>query len=158
MKIVIIDGQGGKLGQTLAEAIIKSKIPCELFAVGTNSIATSTMLKGGAMYGATGENPIIVACRDADVIIGPVGILSADSMMGEITPAMAVAVGQSRAVKLLLPVNRCNNRVIGVRKLSLSEIAAETVEELKRIVNECDPGGHPGILPGESRPGDTGSL
>ena len=80
MKIVIIDGQGGKLGQTLAEAIIKSKIPCELFAIGTNSIATSTILKGGAMYGATGENPVIVACRDADVIIGPVGILSADSM------------------------------------------------------------------------------
>lgn len=92
------------------------------------------MLKGGAMYGATGENPVVVACRDADVIIGPVGIISADSMLGEITPAMAVAIGQSRAMKLLLPVNRCSNRVIGVKKLTLSEIAAETVEELKKII------------------------
>ena len=92
------------------------------------------MLKGGAMYGATGENPVVVACRDADVIIGPVGIISADSMLGEITPAMAVAIGQSRAMKLLLPVNRCSNRVIGVKKLTLREIAAETVEELKKII------------------------
>ena len=92
------------------------------------------MLKGGAMYGATGENPVVVACRDADVIIGPVGIISADSMLGEITPAMAVAIGQSRAMKLLLPVNRCSNRVIGVKKLTLSEITAETVEELKKII------------------------
>ena len=134
MKIVLIDGQGGKLGQSIAEAMGKNKICCELFAIGTNSIATSAMLKGGAMYGATGENPVVVACRDADVIIGPVGIISADSMLGEITPAMAVAIGQSRAMKLLLPVNRCSNRVIGVKKLTLSEIAAETVEELKKII------------------------
>ncbi|MCI6999352.1 MAG: DUF3842 family protein [Clostridiales bacterium] len=134
MKIVLIDGQGGKLGQSIAEAIVKNSICCELFAIGTNSIATSAMLKGGAMYGATGENPVVVACRDADVIIGPVGIISADSMLGEITPAMAVAIGQSRAMKLLLPVNRCSNRVIGVKKLTLSEIAAETVEELKKII------------------------
>lgn len=134
MKIVLIDGQGGKLGQSIAEAIVKSNICCELFAIGTNSIATSAMLKGGAMYGATGENPVVVACRDADVIIGPVGIISADSMLGEITPAMAVAIGQSRAMKLLLPVSRCSNRVIGVKKLTLSEIAAETVEELKKII------------------------
>ena len=158
MKLVVIDGQSGRTGALLVERVRAAGLPLELLAVGTNAIATAAMMKAGAQRGATGENPVIVACRDADVIIGPVGILSADSMMGEITPAMAVAVGQSRAVKLLLPVNRCNNRVIGVRKLSLSEIAAETVEELKRIVNECDTGGHPGILPGESRPGDTGPL
>mgnify|MGYP002552994759 CR=1 FL=1 len=82
MKVVIIDGQGGKLGQSIAEAIVKSDVDCEVYAIGTNSIATCTMLKGGAMYGATGENPVIVASRDADVIIGPVGIISADSMLG----------------------------------------------------------------------------
>ena len=133
MKVVIIDGQGGKLGQSIAEAIVKSDVDCEVYAIGTNSIATCTMLKGGAMYGATGENPVIVASRDADVIIGPVGIISADSMLGEVTPAMAAAVGQSKAVKLLLPVNRCGNRVIGAKKLTISEIACETVEELRKI-------------------------
>lgn len=134
MKVVLIDGQGGKLGQSIAEAIIKNRLSCDLYAIGTNSIATSAMLKGGAMWGATGENPVLVACRDADVIIGPVGILSADSMLGEITPAMAVAVGQSRATKLLLPVNRCSNRVVGVKKLTLSEITAEAVAELRQIL------------------------
>ena len=122
MKVVIIDGQGGKLGQSIAEAIVKSDVDCEVYAIGTNSIATCTMLKGGAMYGATGENPVIVASRDADVIIGPVGIISADSMLGEVTPAMAAAVGQSKAVKLLLPVNRCSNRVIGAKKLTINAL------------------------------------
>lgn len=103
MKIVLIDGQGGKLGQSIAEAIVKNNICCELFAIGTNSIATSAMLKGGAMYGATGENPVVVACRDADVIIGPVGIISADSMLGEITPAMAVAIGAKQGDEAASP-------------------------------------------------------
>ena len=79
MKVVIIDGQGGKLGQKLAEAVSNSKVECELYAVGTNTVATSAMLKGGAEYAATGENAVIVACRDADVIIGPIGITVADS-------------------------------------------------------------------------------
>ena len=132
-KIVVIDGQGGKLGQAVVEAIQSAALPCETYAIGTNSIATSAMLKAGAQYGATGENPTIVACRDADVIIGPIGILSADSMLGEITPHMAVAVGQSKAVKLLLPVNRCNNRVVGVPNLTLNELVKETVKHLKEL-------------------------
>ena len=134
MKVVLIDGQGGRLGQMLAEAITKGNIPCDLVAVGTNGIATSAMLKGGAKQGATGENPVLVACRDADVIIGPIGILAADSLMGEITPAMAVAVGQSRAMKLLLPVSNCNNQVIGVGKQSMQEMVREAVERLKTLV------------------------
>ena len=133
MKVVLIDGQGGRLGQMLAEAITKGNIPCDLVAVGTNGIATSAMLKGGAKQGATGENPVLVACRDADVIIGPIGILAADSLMGEITPAMAVAVGQSRAMKLLLPVSNCNNQVIGVGKQSMQEMVREAVERLKTL-------------------------
>lgn len=134
MKVVIIDGQGGRLGQLLAEAIVKEKIECELIAIGTNGIATSAMIKGGASAGATGENPVIVACRDADVIIGPIGILSADSLMGEVTPKMAVAIGQSSALKLLLPVSHCNNQVIGVQSLSMGDMVKETVERLKELV------------------------
>ncbi len=137
MKVVIIDGQGGRLGQLLAEEIVKANLNCDLLAVGTNGIATSAMLKGGAKWGATGENPVIVACRDADVIIGPIGILSADSLFGEITPSMAVAIGQSRAVKLLLPVSHCSNQVVGVKSLTMNELVAEAVEALKKRLNEA---------------------
>ncbi len=133
MKIVVIDGQGGRLGQLIVEAIVREKIDCELYAVGTNSIATSLMLKSGAKYGATGENPVVVASRDADVIIGPIGIISADSLYGEVTPSMAVAVGQSRAVKLLLPVSHCNNQVIGVQSLSMSEMVKEVIVKLRAM-------------------------
>lgn len=137
MKIVLIDGQGGRLGQLLAEAIVKNNIPCDLFAVGTNTAATNAMLKGGAKYGATGENPVIVACRDADVIIGPIGIVAADSLLGEITPAMAVAVGQSSALKLLLPVSHCSNQIVGVRQMTMNEMVDETIAGLKRYTEGC---------------------
>lgn len=134
MKVVVIDGQGGRLGQMVVEAISKEGINCNLIAIGTNSIATSAMLKGGAQQGATGENPVIVACRDADVIIGPIGIVAADSLLGEVTPAMAVAIGQSKAVKLLIPVSHCLNQVIGVRALTMSELVKLTIERLKELV------------------------
>lgn len=133
MKIVVIDGQGGRLGQLIVEGIKKEAMKADIYAIGTNSIATSAMLKAGADFGATGENPVVVACRDADVITGPIGILSADSLLGEITPAMAVAVGQSRALKLLLPVSQCNNRVVGVRPLTMGEMVGETIEKLKEL-------------------------
>ena len=97
MKVVVIDGQSGRMGQLFIERARAAELPCEIAAVGTNAIATAAMLKAGASAGATGENPVLVACRTADVIVGPIGILSADSLMGEITPAMAVAVGQSTA-------------------------------------------------------------
>lgn len=132
-KVVLIDGQGGRLGQLLAEAITAEGLSCDLLAIGTNSIATSAMLKGGAKQGATGENPVIVACRDADVIVGPIGIVSADSLLGEITPAMAVAIGQSKALKLLLPVSHCSNQVVGVKPLSMNEMVKATVERLKEF-------------------------
>lgn len=134
MKVVVIDGQGGRLGQLIVEGIRKNDLKAELYAIGTNTAATAAMKKAGAEYGATGENPVIVACRDADIIIGPIGIISADSLLGEITPAMAVAVGQSRALKLLLPVSHCNNQVIGIKSLSMSEMVRETVERLKELL------------------------
>ena len=101
--------------------------------VGGEPVGVVEAKKSEVIKCATGENPTLVACRDADVIIGPIGIISADSMLGEITPAMAVAVGQSKAVKLLLPVNRCNNRVVGVPNLTLSELVKETVKHLKEL-------------------------
>jgi len=134
VKVVIIDGQGGKMGQMLIERIKSGNLPCELIAVGTNSIATSAMLKAGADAGATGENSVIVASRDADVIIGPIGIVSADSLLGEVTPAMAVAVGQCKAKKLLLPVNLCNNIIVGTGSLSMAKLIAEAVEELAKMI------------------------
>ena len=133
-KVVVIDGQGGRIGQLVIEAILRAGLECELYAVGTNSIATAAMLKSGATYGATGENPVKVACRDADVVIGPIGIISADSLQGEITPDMAVAVGSCSAMKLLLPVSHCNNQVIGVKQISLTEMVREVIERLKGLL------------------------
>lgn len=137
MKVVVIDGQGGKLGKLLVETIVKQEFECELYGIGTNTMATSALLKGGAKFGATGENAVIVACRDADVIMGPIGIISADSLLGEITPAMAVAVGQSKAVKLLMPVSNCNNQVIGVQQMSMNDMALKAVARLKDISLEA---------------------
>ncbi|MDR1965981.1 MAG: DUF3842 family protein [Synergistaceae bacterium] len=124
MKIVVIDGQGGALGKSLISAIRggrKKTSDFEILAVGTNSAATATMISGGADRGATGENPVAVACRDADVIAGPVGILSANSMLGEITPLMARSIGESRAKKFLIPVSKCDIAVVGVSDMSYAE-------------------------------------
>ena len=134
MKVVVIDGQSGRMGQLFIERAKSASLPCQIMAVGTNAIATSAMLKAGADNGATGENPVLVACRTADIIVGPIGILAADSLMGEISPAIAVAVGQSPARKLLLPVNQCNNIVAGVPNLSLGKLMDEAVELLKSML------------------------
>ena len=136
MKVVVIDGQSGRIGQLFIEKVVKAKLSCELISIGTNAIATASMLKAGASMGATGENPVIVACRTADIIVAPIGILAADAMLGEITPTMAAAVGQSRATKLLLPVNLCNNIVVGTQSMPLSAILDEAVETLCRILTK----------------------
>ena len=137
MKLVIIDGQSGRMGALIAERVKAAKLPCKVLAVGTNAIATATMMKAGANQGATGENPVMVACRTADVIVGPIGILSADALSGEVAPAMAVAVGQSAAKKLLLPVNRhCGHTMVGVRDLTLSQLVDEVVEQLRLLCAE----------------------
>ncbi len=135
MKVVVIDGQGGKLGKLIIEKIIERNVSCDIYGIGTNTMATSAMLKGGAQFGATGENAVIVACRDADVVMGPIGIISADSLLGEITPNMAVAVGQSKAVKLLLPVSNCNNQVIGVQQLTMTDMAEKAAVKLEELAN-----------------------
>lgn len=137
MKVLVIDGQSGRMGQVLIERIRAAALPCEVIAVGTNAIATSAMLKAGADAGATGENPVVVNCRDADVIAGPIGILAADSLLGEISPAMALAVGRSPARKLLLPVNHCNNVVVGTQSMTLSKLMDEAVDLLRAMCAEA---------------------
>ena len=134
MKIAVIDGQGGRIGQMNVSAIKKEGLPCTVRAVGTNSIATAAMIKAGADEAATGENPVIVACRQVNIIIGPIGLLIADGLLGEITPAMAAAVGQSEATKLLLPLNLCNNIVVGTQSMSVSSLISETVNTLKTLI------------------------
>lgn len=114
MTILVIDGQGGNIGRALVREIIEKLPDAELIVIGTNSIATSNMLKAGARSAATGENAVLVACRRADVIAGPIGIVIADALLGEVTPAMALAVGQSRAARVLIPVNRCETLVAGI--------------------------------------------
>lgn len=122
MNILIIDAQGGGLGKQIVSAIKKTYPDMTITAVGTNSVAASNMLKAGADHAATGENAIIVGCRKADIIIGPIGIVIADSMYGEITPKMAAAVGQSSAKRLLIPTNQCDNIVLGTSNASMGSM------------------------------------
>ena len=109
-----------------------ASLPCRVLAVGTNSVATANMLKAGADAGATGENPVLTACRKADVIVGPVGIVIADSMLGEITPKMAEAIAQSSAKRILIPYNHCGNIIVGISGMSMSALIRLTVEEIMR--------------------------
>lgn len=135
MEILVIDGQGGGLGRQLVAAVKKAVPQAVVTAIGTNSAATSAMLKAGADRAATGENAVVVGCRRADVILGPIGIVMADALLGEITPAMAQAVAQSDARRILIPANRCDTLVVGVSAPigTLVEQAAAAVLELKRI-------------------------
>lgn len=127
MHILVIDGQGGRMGAALTEQI-KSAFPAaEVVAIGTNTLATSAMLRAGADAAATGENPVVVNSQWADVIVGPIGIITANALLGEITPKMAMAVSESRAKKILLPVSRCAVSVVGVQEKTLSEYVREAV-------------------------------
>ena len=133
MKVLIIDGQGGGIGRQLVSAVKEYTPDIEVMAVGTNSAATNAMLKAGADQAATGENSVVVASACADVIMGPVGIVIADSMLGEITPRMAVAVGQSSAKRILIPVNLCDNIVVGVSDASMGKNVQNAIEALARF-------------------------
>ena len=132
MKILVIDAQGGGIGRQVVGALKRRFPQAGITAVGTNSAATTAMLKAGADHGATGENAVIVGCRQADVIIGPIGIVVADALYGEITPAMSLAVGQSRAKRILIPVNHCNNVIVGVTDFSIGRLIEGVLEELDR--------------------------
>ena len=138
MRVLVIDGQGGSIGRQLVKMICEELPQVSLTAVGTNSIATANMLKGGAVNAATGENAVIVGARNADVIIGPIGLVIADALLGEVTPAMAAAVGQSAAVRILLPVGRCHTHVAGVANTSTAALLADAMEKLRALVRDAE--------------------
>ena len=134
MKIVVIDGQGGRIGKNVIEQVKAGHKDLELYAIGTNTMATSAMLKAGADFGATGENAVLVNVADADIVVGPVGIVFANALLGEITPAIATAVGASRAFKILIPVNRCNHYIAGCAENSLGEYIRIAVNKLEGML------------------------
>ena len=132
-QLVVIDGQGGGMGKQLIAAIKAAHPQFSITAVGTNAIATAAMIKAGADKAATGSNAVVVACRTADVIVGPVGIVIADALMGEMTQEMAAAVGRSPERKLLLPFNACGCVVVGAQELSLGALVRQTVALLDEM-------------------------
>lgn len=133
MNVLVIDGQGGGLGKQLVAAIKENLPGVVVTAVGTNNTATGAMLKAGADNAATGENAVLVGSRKADVIVGPIGIVIADSLLGEVTPAMAAAVGQSGAKKLLIPISQCGNIVVGIADLSVGRLVQQAVDEIRNL-------------------------
>lgn len=137
MVIMVVDGQGGGIGKALIERL-KTAVGAEheLIAVGTNAMATMGMMKGGAKNIATGENAVIYNAKRADVIVGSIGIVSANAMLGELSPAMAAAIGESDAVKILIPLNRCGLRVAGVTTDSLPAMMDDAVRMVVDYINK----------------------
>lgn len=139
MRVLVVDGQGGQLGCQIIRAV-QSRFPeLSLMAVGSNSIAASAMMKAGVRHAASGENPVVVACRRADVIIGPLGMVVADALYGEITPAMALAIAQADAVRILIPMNRCDNLVAGIGEQSMGALVEDALAKLEALVRSKNP-------------------
>lgn len=134
MKIAVVDGQGGGIGKAVVEEVRKAFPDLYILALGTNALATGQMLKAGTTEGATGENAIIHNMEHVDVVIGVVGILCANSMMGELSPAMAQAIGGSHTHKVLLPINRCHIHVVSVAETGLSRHIRNVIDELREIM------------------------
>lgn len=136
MNLLVIDGQGGQLGSSIIKAVIERFPDVNITAVGTNANATASMVKAGAKKAATGENPVVVASLKADIIIGPVGIVIADALLGEITPRMAEAVGKSGAVRILIPMNKCDSIIAGVPDAPVSAIIEDALKKLSVIIGK----------------------
>ena len=134
MKILVVDGQGGGIGRQLVAAIKREVAGAAVLAVGTSEAATSVMVKAGADEAATGENAVAVACRKADIIVGPLGIVIADSLFGEITAKMAVSIARSRAKRVLIPFNNCDNIVAGVSGFNTGSLINSAIAEIKKVI------------------------
>lgn len=134
MTILIVDAQGGGLGKAIAERLIQEKLAAQIIGVGTNSAATISLRKGGVTATATGENAVIYNAQNADIIVGGIGIICANAMMGEISGAMANAISQSKAIKVLIPLNRCNIRVCGMSGQPLSLLLDKAAEDIRSIL------------------------
>lgn len=137
MKLLIIDGQSGRLGAQIIEGLKKANISDQhiITAVGTNALATSAMISAGAHQGATGENAVVVQCRSADIIAGPIGITLADAMLGEVSPRMAAAVGQSDALRVLLPTDKCSTFVVGAVSMPRRQLIDAAVEKILQLLS-----------------------
>ena len=136
MRIIVIDGQGGGIGRSLVELLVNNFPDAEIGATGTNSIATETMLKGGPSFAATGENAILFNAAEADVIIGPAGIIMANALHGEISPAIAMAVSSSKAKVVLIPMNHCRAYIAGVEEKKVAEYLQDAIDIIRRIMKE----------------------
>jgi hypothetical protein len=139
LKIAVVDGQGGDIGRQIIEAVRREIYwDVQVIALGTNSMATAAMVKAGANIGATGENAIVNASRGVDLIVGPVGIIAADAMNGEITDTMAFAIAASLARKMLIPFSKCDIEITGVDKsLSLAQMVEKAVGMIKIVYHEA---------------------
>ncbi|MBQ9199386.1 MAG: DUF3842 family protein [Lachnospiraceae bacterium] len=135
MTILVIDAQGGGVGKQLVTAIKQNIEGAYVLAVGTNSTATTAMLKAGADEAATGENSVMVGCRKADIIVGPIGIIIADALLGEVTPKMALAVSQSNAKRILIPFNHCDNIIVGIDDFSTGKLIKQAIDEIKKFTD-----------------------
>ena len=134
MRILVIDGQGGGIGRSLVELLVKNFPDAEIGATGTNSIATETMLKGGPAFAATGENAILFNAAEADIIIGPAGIIMANALHGEISPAIAMAVSSSKARVVLIPMNHCRAFIAGVEEKKVAEYLQDAMDIIQQII------------------------
>lgn len=136
MRIAVIDGQGGGIGRAMVEklrGVFGESI--DIIALGTNALATALMLKAGANEGASGENAIVLNSLKVDIIMGPIGIIAVNSMLGELTPNMAKAIAESPAKKILIPFNKCNIQIAGVRSESLPYYIDDVIEQIKAIID-----------------------
>ena len=142
MKVVVIDGAGGGVGKALVEGLKKRLLGAEVIGVGLNALATAAMLRAGADAGATGENPVRVTLKDADLVMGPIGIAFADALLGEVTSICAEAVAKSSAVKILVPVGRCGVRIAGTGGLTLADAIEDALSQAVSLAEEAS-GGRP---------------
>ena len=133
--ILVIDAQGGGLGRQLITSIRRELEHVKILAVGTNSIATAAMLKAGADEAATGENSVVVACRKAQIIIGPIGMVIANAMLGEITPAMALAIADADAKRIMIPFTSCDNYIAGVSDSNTGKLIQDALAQLKKLLS-----------------------
>ena len=130
INVAVVDGQGGGIGRAIVEKVKKAFPELNVIALGTNAVATGQMLKAGADEGATGENAIIHNMQHVDIVLGVIGILTANTMMGELSPAMASAIGGSHTFKILLPINRCHIHVVSVGDVPLGENIDNAIDAL----------------------------
>ena len=136
--VMVVDAQGGGLGRQLIAGIKKELPKTHVIAIGANSAATSAMLKAGADEAATGQNAVKVAAKKADFIIGPVGMVIADAMLGEITPQIACAIAQADAKRIMIPFNNCDNYIAGVSDFTTGRLIADAIAELQRCLTNSD--------------------